>query len=45
MPRRNWYILGAVAVALLLLGYGCLGGGGDASPATTTTPPPAPPPQ
>ncbi len=40
MPRRNWYILGAVAVVLLLLAYGCLGGS-DALPATTAAPPPA----
>jgi hypothetical protein len=39
VPRRNWYILGAVA--LLLLAYGCLGGDSDAPPATTTAPPPA----
>ena len=41
MTRRNWYILGAVAVVLLLLAYGCLGG--SDAPLATTTVPPSPP--
>ena len=39
MTGRNWYILGALAVVLLLLAYGSLGRDGDAPPATTTAPP------
>jgi Flp pilus assembly protein protease CpaA len=42
MPARNWYVVIAVLVAVLILAY-ALGwfGGGDAGPAATTTTPPA----
>jgi len=42
MPARNWYVVIAVLVAVLILAY-ALGwfGGGETGPAATTTTPPA----